>query len=146
MRQLYVIEAILLPLSWHQKIGSSGIVIPKRVLYIDSEGWFITASDQYDNEGKLWKTIATFNTYGDRPVRDAKVAIYPLSGCSRLRWSMRTSRTDSRPWCTCPGTNPMSMRAGTSTWESSQKRLSIRIRWSGLGIEGHAIPMRRHQL
>ena len=77
MRQLYVIEATAKPLSWHQKIGSSGIVIPKRVLYIDSEGWFITASDQYDNEGKLWKTIATFNTYGDRPVRDAKVAIYP---------------------------------------------------------------------
>ena len=78
MRQLYVIEATAKPLSWHQKIGSSGIVIPKRVLYIDSEGWFITASDQYDNEGKLWKTIATFNTYGDRPVRDAKVAIYPF--------------------------------------------------------------------
>jgi hypothetical protein len=78
MRQLYVIEATAKPLSWHQKIGSSGIVIPKRVLYIDSEGWFITASDQYDSEGKLWKTIATFNTYGDRPVRDAKVAIYPF--------------------------------------------------------------------
>jgi len=77
MRQLYVIEATAKPLSWHQKIGSSGTLIPKRVLYIDSEGWFITASDQYDMEGKLWKTIATFNTFDDRPVRDAKVAIYP---------------------------------------------------------------------
>ncbi len=78
MRQLYVIEATAKPHSWHQKIGSSGVLIPKRVLYIDSEGWFITASDQYDGEGKLWKTIATFNTYSDRPVRDAKVAIYPF--------------------------------------------------------------------
>jgi hypothetical protein len=77
MRQLYVIEATAKPLSWHQKIGSNGVLIPKRILYIDSEGWFITASDQYDEQGKLWKTIATFNTYDDRPVRDAKVAIYP---------------------------------------------------------------------
>ena len=77
MRQLYVIEATAKPLSWHQKLGSSGVIIPKRVLYLDSEGWFITASDQYDMEGKLWKTIATFNTFADRPVPDAKVAIYP---------------------------------------------------------------------
>jgi hypothetical protein len=32
----------------------------------------------YDREGKLWKTIATFNAYGDRPVPDARVAIYPF--------------------------------------------------------------------
>jgi hypothetical protein len=37
-----------------------------------------TASDQYDQQGKLWKTIATFNTYADCPVRDAKVALYPF--------------------------------------------------------------------
>ena len=78
MRQLYVIEATAKPLSWHQKIGSNGVLIPKRILYIDSEGLFITASDQYDQQGKLWKTIATFNTYADRPVRDAKVAVYPF--------------------------------------------------------------------
>jgi hypothetical protein len=69
MRNLYVIEATV-------KKGL-GTTIPKRILYIDSEGWFVTASDQYDREGKLWKTIATFNTYRDRPVPDARVAIYP---------------------------------------------------------------------
>ncbi len=78
IRQLYVIEATAKPLSWHQRIGGDGVLIPKRVLYIDSEGWFITASDQYDGQGKLWKTIATFNTYNDRPVADARVAIYPF--------------------------------------------------------------------
>jgi Protein of unknown function (DUF1329) len=78
MRRLYVIEADAKPLSWHQRIGTSGVSIPKRILYIDSEGWFITASDQYDKEGKLWKTLATFNTYRDRPVPGAKVAIYPF--------------------------------------------------------------------
>jgi hypothetical protein len=78
LRQIYIIEANVKPRSWHQKIGSSGTLIPKRILYIDSEGWFITASDQYDLNGKLWKTIATFNTFADRPVSDAKVAIYPF--------------------------------------------------------------------
>ena len=69
MRHLYVIEA-------DSKPGRDA-TIPRRIFYIDSEGWFITASDQYDRDGKLWKTIATFNTYRDRPVPDAKIAIYP---------------------------------------------------------------------
>lgn len=78
MRQLYVIEATAKPLNWHQRIGGTGPIIPKRILYLDSEGWFITASDQFDKEGKLWKTIATFNTYRDRPVPDTKIAIFPF--------------------------------------------------------------------
>jgi Protein of unknown function (DUF1329) len=76
MRHLYVVEADAKP--------GTNFVIPKRVLYIDSEGWFITASDQYDREGKLWKTIATFDTYRDRPVPDAKVAIYPYKRIFQL--------------------------------------------------------------
>jgi hypothetical protein len=78
LRQLYAIEATAKPLTWHQKIGSAEVLIPKRVIYIDSEGWFLTASDEYDTAGKLWKTVATFNTFDDRPVRDAQVAIYPF--------------------------------------------------------------------
>jgi hypothetical protein len=69
MRHLYLVEA-------NAKPGNDS-VIPRRVLYIDAEGWFITASDQYDRTGKLWKSIATFDTYRDRPVPDAKVAVYP---------------------------------------------------------------------
>jgi Protein of unknown function (DUF1329) len=74
MRRLYVIEADAKQTS----MLGSGVSIPKRIFYIDSEGWFITASDQYDRSGKLWKTIATFNAYRDRPVPDARVAIWPF--------------------------------------------------------------------
>lgn len=74
MRHLYVIEATAKPRS---PLGGS-VIIPKRIFYIDSEGWFITASDQFDIQGQLWKTIVTFNTYRDRPVPDAKVAIWPF--------------------------------------------------------------------
>jgi Protein of unknown function (DUF1329) len=76
MRHLYVIEAVVKP--------GRDATIPKRIFYIDSEGWFITASDQYDRDGKLWKTLATFNTYRDRPVPDAKVAIYPYKRIFQL--------------------------------------------------------------
>ena len=74
MRQLYVIEADAKQIS----ILGSGVSIPKRIFYIDSEGWFITASDQYDRDGKLWKTLATFNAYRDRPIPDARAAIWPF--------------------------------------------------------------------
>jgi len=37
----------------------------------------VTASDQYDRQGNLWKTIATFNAYRDRAGSDASAAIYP---------------------------------------------------------------------
>jgi len=76
MRHLYVIEA-------NAKPGIDA-TIPKRIFYIDSEGWFITASDLYDRSGKLWKTIATFNTFRDRPVPDARIAIYPYKRIFQL--------------------------------------------------------------
>lgn len=74
MRQLYVVQADAKQTS----LLGSGVSIPKRIFYIDSEGWFITASDQYDRDGKLWKTLVTFNAYRDRPVPDARVAIWPF--------------------------------------------------------------------
>jgi hypothetical protein len=47
-------------------------------LYIDSEGWFITASDQFDERGQVAKTLVTFNAYRDRPIANARVAIWPF--------------------------------------------------------------------
>jgi hypothetical protein len=75
MRHLYVIQA---------DAKSTNVSIPRRILYIDSEGWFITASDQYDRDGKLWKTLASFNAYRDRPVPEARVAIYPYKRMFQL--------------------------------------------------------------
>jgi len=37
MRQLYIVEATAKPQSLTQKLGSDGVLIPKRILYIDSE-------------------------------------------------------------------------------------------------------------
>ena len=76
MRHLYVVEADAKP--------GSNFSISRRILYIDAEGWFITASDQYDRQGALWKTIVAYNTYRDRPVPDAKVAVYPYKRIFQL--------------------------------------------------------------
>ena len=76
MRHLYIVEA-------NQKPGHS-FSIPRRIFYIDSEGWLITASDQYGIDGKLWKTLVLYNTYRDRPVPDAQVAIYPYKRIFQL--------------------------------------------------------------
>jgi len=78
IRTLYVIEATEKPRPWHKLIGSAGVSIPKRILYVDSEGWFVTASDQYDRSGGLWKTLAIFTGYRDRSMPEAQVAIYPF--------------------------------------------------------------------
>src|SRR5215831_2129287 len=78
IRTLYVIEATAKPRSWHKRLGNAGVSIPKRILYIDSEGWFVTASDQYDRSGTLWKTLVIFTGYRDRSMPEAQVAIYPF--------------------------------------------------------------------
>src|SRR5580658_3225908 len=70
MRHLYVIEATAKP--------ALKVAIPKRTFYIDSEGWMITASDQWGTDGAMWKTLVVYDTYRDRPVPDARVAIYPF--------------------------------------------------------------------
>jgi hypothetical protein len=73
-RHVYVIEATA-------KSGSplsAGTVIPKRIFYIDSEGWFMTASDLYDRDGRLWKALVNFYAYSDRATPAARVAIWPF--------------------------------------------------------------------
>lgn len=76
MRHVYIVEA-------DEKRGHS-FSIPKRIFYIDSEGWLITASDQYGIDGKLWKTLVLYNTYRDRPIPDAQIAIYPYKRIFQL--------------------------------------------------------------
>lgn len=96
MRHLYVIQA---------DAKSTNLAIPRRILYIDSEGWFMTASDQYDREGRLWKTLASFHTYRDRPVPDAKIAIYPFKRMFQLALVDYDLQTSASSIVFMPGPN-----------------------------------------
>jgi hypothetical protein len=73
MRRLFVIEAT----AKHRPSLGGDTIVPRRVLYIDSEGWFITAADLYGPNGQLWKTIANFYAYSDRATPNARVAVWP---------------------------------------------------------------------
>jgi len=97
MRHLYIVEADVKP--------GHDLSIPKRIFYIDAEGWFIAASDQYGRDGKLWKTLATFNTFRDRPVPDAQIAIYPYKRIFQLGLVDENVQTGASSVIYMPGKN-----------------------------------------
>ena len=56
----------------------AGALHSKTVIYMDSEVWFEPYIDTYDQKGELFQDHIYWLTYRDRPVPDAKVAIYPF--------------------------------------------------------------------
>jgi hypothetical protein len=72
MRHLYMIEVTPRPSRIRNLLQSRTLV------YVDSEAWFNPYVDSYDRKGELWRSQIYFMTYRDRPVPDARVAIYPF--------------------------------------------------------------------
>src|SRR6266478_4388591 len=74
MRHMYTVEATPV-----RTMGAAGNVLDKEtVVYMDSEVWYEPYVDGYDQKGQLWRTNVFWAAYRDRPVPDAKVAIYPF--------------------------------------------------------------------
>src|SRR5215475_12814214 len=71
MRHMYVIEATPRP-------GKINPIDSRTVLYEDSEVWFNPYIDTYDRSGRLFRSHIYWVAYRDRPVPDARVAIYPF--------------------------------------------------------------------
>jgi hypothetical protein len=84
----YAIEADAKP--------NTNMIIPKRISYVDSEGRFITASDQFDRNGALWKSLVNFITYEDRAAPGRAWLYIPTGGFSRSEWSIPISIADTR--------------------------------------------------
>ena len=49
----------------------------RRVLYVDAEAWVLLYQDVYNRGGELAKNFTNWLAYRDRPVPDARIAIYP---------------------------------------------------------------------
>jgi|YelNatPaOPRAMG01_1025707.scaffolds.fasta_scaffold00691_3 hypothetical protein len=85
MRHVYIVEA-----TPRRKVGKAGGALDsKSIVYIDSEVWFPPCVDGYDRNGRLWRANIYWLAYRDRPVPDARVAIYPFKrefvvGASRV--------------------------------------------------------------
>ena len=71
MRHLYVVEA----LPDRSKINA---LDSRTLIYLDSEMWFEPYIDTYDRSGRLFRSHIYWLATRDRPVPDAKVAIYPF--------------------------------------------------------------------
>jgi uncharacterized protein DUF1329 len=83
LRNLYVVEATPRPDRIHP-------LQSKTVLYIDSEMWFEPYVDTYDRRGELFQNQIHWLAYRDRPVPDARVAIYPF----KREFVVATAQTD----------------------------------------------------
>ncbi len=98
---------------------TSQILQSKTIVYIDGELWFNPYVDSYDRKGELWKTQIYDSTYRDRPVPDAKVAIYPFEREFILAASSIDVQTGQVTTCYLPALIRRSASAGTSTWARS---------------------------
>ncbi len=74
MRHLYIVESV--PREGGKQ--SSNVLESKTVIYLDAEVWFEPYVDTYDRKNQLWKNNLYWLAYRDRPVPDARVAIYPF--------------------------------------------------------------------
>jgi uncharacterized protein DUF1329 len=97
MRHMYIIEATPRP----ERI--SGVLQSKTVIYVDAEEWFNPYVDSYDRRGQLWKTQIYWLTYRDRPVPDARVAIYPFKRQFVLAASSVDVQSGIATTCYLPG-------------------------------------------
>jgi hypothetical protein len=74
MRHLYVVEAM----PRRERAMAAGALDSRTLEYVDAEMWFNPYIDTYDRTGRLWRNHVYWVAYRDRPVPDAKVAIYPF--------------------------------------------------------------------
>ena len=71
MRHMYIVEAT-------PRRGKINAIDSRTMIYLDSEMWFEPYIDTYDQKGQLFRAHIYWLAYRDRPVPDARVAIYPF--------------------------------------------------------------------
>jgi hypothetical protein len=71
LRHVYIVEAT-------PRRGIVDALQSKNILYVDTEAWFTPYVDTYDRNGELFQNYLFWSTFRDRPVPDARVAIYPF--------------------------------------------------------------------
>ena len=73
MRHMYIVTA-----EPRRSVNNAEAIDSKTVIYMDSEMWFEPYVDTYDRRGELFRNHVFWLAYRDRPVPDAKIAIYPF--------------------------------------------------------------------
>ncbi len=73
LRHIYIVEA-----TPRRGANNPGALDKLTDIYLDGEVWFQPYIDTYDQKGHLWRAHIYWLAYRDRPVPDARVAIYPF--------------------------------------------------------------------
>ena len=73
IRHMYVVEAT------PDRSRTGDVLDKSNIIYTDSEAWYEAYVDAYDQKGALWRVNINWLTSRDRPVADARVAIYPFN-------------------------------------------------------------------
>lgn len=97
LRNQYMVEVTPRP----DKAG--GALQSKTVVYVDSEGWFTPYSDSYDRKGELWTSQIYIYAYRDRPVPEARIAVYPFKRQFNIAASSVDTQTGMVTTCYLPG-------------------------------------------
>ncbi len=98
MRKVYVVEATPRP----DRIRP---VAARTVIYLDSEMWLVPYADTYDRTGNLFETRTYWLTYRDRPVPDARIAIYPFKRSFIIGLESTDQKSGLSTMCYWPGRN-----------------------------------------
>jgi Protein of unknown function (DUF1329) len=100
MRRLYVVEA-----RPRRSGGESNTeaIDSKTLIYMDSEVWFMPYIDTYDQRGQLWRSHIYYVAYRDRPVPDARVAIYPFKRAFVVGATSTDVQSGQGTMCYLPG-------------------------------------------
>lgn len=72
LRHMYIVEAS------PRRDNNGGALDKLTNIYLDGEVWFEPYIDTYDQKGHLWRTHIYWLAYRDRPVPNARIAIYPF--------------------------------------------------------------------
>jgi hypothetical protein len=97
MRNQYMVEVTPRP------DKAPDVLQSKTIVYIDGEGWFSPYVDSYDRKGELWKTQIYLYTFRDRPVPDAKIAVYPFKRQFNIASSSVDLQSGMVTTCYLPG-------------------------------------------
>ena len=96
MRRVYVVETT----PNRKKIGEE--LYSKHLVYIDSEADVVVYHDMYDRRGELMVNFCNWLTYRDRPVPDAKVAIYPFKRVFQVNGTSTNVQNGMSSFCDLP--------------------------------------------
>ena len=99
MRRVYVVETVANP-----KVNPNGLY-SKHIVYIDAEADVVLSHDKYDRRAELMVNFTNWLTYRDRPVPDAKVAIYPFKRRFRVNGTSTNVQTGLSSFCDLPTPN-----------------------------------------